>query len=118
MSQRLGLFRLSVPPAKAPKGSFDGLTALRALAEDTRARIVGSLLETPLDVSEISELLGVPQYNVSKHLRILREAGLLTVEKDGRRHLYALADGIRWRPKDRVLDLGFCLFKFEPSPSR
>jgi len=54
----------------------DCVVALRALGEDTRVRIVGLLLQSPLDVNEIAARLGVSQYNVSKHLRILREAGL------------------------------------------
>ena len=73
-------------------------------------------MDAPLDVSDITRLVGVSQYNVSKHLRILREAGLLQVEKTGRRHLYALAEGIRKRAAEgSVLDLGCCSFRFEPS---
>ncbi len=69
--------------------------ALRALGEDTRVRIVGLLIDEALDVGEISRRLGVSPYNVSKHLRILRDAGLLEVEKSGRTRLYALPDTIR-----------------------
>ena len=88
--------------------------ALRALAEETRVRIIGLLIAQPLEVGEISKQLGVSQYNVSKHLRILREAGLLEVEKDGRRHLYALPDAIRRRAAEgNVLDLGCCSFQFD-----
>ena len=57
-----------------------------------RVRIVGLLIDGPMDVSEIAKRLGVSQYNVSKHLRILREAGLLQVEKSGRQHRYALRE--------------------------
>ena len=88
--------------------------ALRALAEETRVRIIGLLIDQPLEVGEISKRLGVSPYNVSKHLRILREAGLLEVEKDGRRHLYALPDAIRRRAAEgNVLDLGCCSFQFD-----
>ncbi|MGH9160570.1 MAG: ArsR/SmtB family transcription factor [Vicinamibacteraceae bacterium] len=87
--------------------------ALRALGEDTRVRIISLLIEAPLDVSEISKQVGASPYNVSKHLRILREAGLLRVEKRGRRHLYALPDALRRRAADgNVLDLGCCSFQF------
>ena len=97
----------------------DCVVALRALGEDTRLRIVGLLLQSPLDVGEIAARLGVSQYNVSKHLRILREAGLLDVEKDGRVRRYALPDDIRRRAAaGSVLDLGCCSFQFErPRPS-
>ena len=90
----------------------DCVVALKALGEDTRVRIVGLLIDEALDVGGISKRLGVSQYNVSKHLRILREAGLLEVEKDGRKHLYALPDAIRRDAKDGVMDLGCCSFQF------
>jgi DNA-binding transcriptional ArsR family regulator len=92
----------------------DCVAALKALGEDTRVRIVGLLIDEALDVGQIARELGVSQYNVSKHLRILREAGLLEVEKDGRQHRYALADAIRQRAAEGgVLDLGCCSFQFE-----
>ena len=92
----------------------DCVLALRALGEDTRVRIVGLLIDEPLDVGEISRRLGVSPYNVSKHLRILREAGLLEVEKNGRTRLYALPDAIKGRATEGgVLDLGCCSFQFE-----
>jgi DNA-binding transcriptional ArsR family regulator len=95
----------------------DCIVALRALGEDTRARIVGLLIQKPLDVGQIAEQLGVSQYNVSKHLRILREAGLLEVEKSGRTRLYALSETIRSRATTGgVLDLGCCSFRFQGHP--
>jgi len=101
------------------QGGADCVVALRALGEDTRLRIVGLLLQSPLDVGEIAARLGVSHYNVSKHLRILREAGLLDVEKDGRVRRYALLDDIRRRAAaGSVLDLGCCSFQFEkPHPT-
>lgn len=63
---------------------FDGhdcVSALKALGEDNRVRIMGLLMDGPLGVCEIARRLGSTHYNVSKHLRILREAGLLEVEK-------------------------------------
>ena len=72
------------------------------------------LIQEPLDVGEISKRIGVSQYNTSKHLRILREAGLLEVEQHGRRRLYALSATIRRRAADGgVLDLGCCSFQFD-----
>ena len=92
----------------------DCVVALRALGEDTRVRIVGLLIDEALEVGEISKRLGVSPYNVSKHLRILREAGLLDVKKSGRKHLYALPAAIRGRAAEgRVLDLGCCRFQFQ-----
>jgi DNA-binding transcriptional ArsR family regulator len=103
------------PRQRATSLDPDCVVALKALGEDTRVRIIGLLMDAPLDVTEITTRVGVSQYNVSKHLRILREAGLLQVEKTGRRHLYALAEGIRTRAAEgSVLDLGCCSFRFEP----
>jgi len=94
--------------------SNDCVQALRALGEDTRVRIVELLIDNTLDVGEISKRLAVSQYNVSKHLRILRESGLLEVSKRGRQRLYALPDAIRRRAAEgHVLDLGCCSFQFE-----
>jgi DNA-binding transcriptional ArsR family regulator len=113
--QPVQLYRLR-PQARtvaAIPGS-DCVLALRALAEDTRVRIVGLLMTEALDVGEIARRLAVSQYNVSKHLRILREAGLLEVEKSGRTHLYALPETIRGRAMNGgVLDLGCCSFQFQ-----
>jgi len=90
------------------------VVALKALGEDTRVRIVGLLMDQALDVGAISRQLGVSQYNVSKHLRILREAGLLEVAKNGRTRLYALPETIRRRAAEgNVLDLGCCSFQFQ-----
>ena len=98
--------------------SHDCVTALRALGEETRVRIVSLLMERPRDVGAISDALGVSPYNVSKHLRVLREAGLLEVEKDGRQRLYALPDAIkREAAAGRVLDLGCCSFQFDGKAS-
>jgi DNA-binding transcriptional ArsR family regulator len=114
-SQAVRLYRLPHRDRTLPvvQGQ-DCVVALRALGEDTRVRIVGLLIDEALDVGEISKRLGVSPYNVSKHLRILREAGLLDVEKSGRKHLYALPHPIRGRAAtDRVLDLGCCSFQFQ-----
>lgn len=96
---------------------FDGrdcVSALKALGEDNRVRIVGLLMDTPLGVCEIARRLGTTYYNVSKHLRILREAGLLDVEKHGRERLYVVPGRIRRsRAHARVLELGCCSFRFD-----
>lgn len=119
-SQPVQLYRLPrVQRPVAVKPADDCVVALKALGEETRVRIVALLIDKALDVGEIADRVGVSQYNVSKHLRILREAGLLRLEKAGRRHLYALADGIRRRAKEgEVLDLGCCSFTFERSALR
>ena len=69
----------------------DCIAAVKALGEETRFRILRLLFKEQLSVNEISERLSASQYNVSKHLRIMREAGLLETEKSGKQRLYAVA---------------------------
>ena len=51
------------------------------------------LLERPRPVGEIVERLGLTQPGTSKHLRVLREAGLVQVRTDAQRRVYALEPG-------------------------
>ena len=64
--------------------------AFEVLAEPTRRRILDLLLERPHLVGELTEQLGLSQPGTSKHLRVLREAGLVQVRKDAQRRWYEL----------------------------
>jgi DNA-binding transcriptional ArsR family regulator len=64
--------------------------ALDVLAEPNRRRILDLVRDGPKPVGEIVDAIGLTQPGTSKHLRVLREAGLLEVRPDGRRRLYAL----------------------------
>lgn len=66
--------------------------AFSAIAEPRRRELLGVLAagEGTHDVSRLVELLGWPQPQVSKHLGVLRKAGLVNVAQDGRRRLYSL----------------------------
>ena len=88
---------------------------LKALADETRWNIVRALLSKAMTVSELTAALKVTQYNVSKHLRILREAGIIQTEKDGK-HLQCSVDATFRQQLARnknQLDLGCCTFRFE-----
>lgn len=61
------------------------------LAEPTRRRILDLLLERPRAVGELVEQLGISQPGTSKHLRVLREAGLVRVRQDAQRRWYEVA---------------------------
>jgi DNA-binding transcriptional ArsR family regulator len=97
---------------------FDCLDALKALSDRTRLRIVRVLLESPRSVNEIVEAVGASQYNVSKHLRVLRQAGITEVEPEGTRRLYAVAPTFRRKlaREGNVLDFGCCRFDFDKLP--
>ncbi|HSP41271.1 MAG TPA: metalloregulator ArsR/SmtB family transcription factor [Luteolibacter sp.] len=64
----------------------------RAFAEGTRLAIIQELKEGELTVSEIVERLTTSQANVSKQLKLLHDAGLLTRRKQGTQVLYQIAD--------------------------
>jgi len=66
------------------------ITTLNALAEPNRLHIVELLREGPLPVNEIVERLGLPQPLVSKHLRVLSQAGLVTVRRSAQQRIYQL----------------------------
>ena len=61
-----------------------------ALAEPARRRILDLLRERPRPVGELTAELGLSQPGTSKHLRVLREAGLVRVRRDAQRRWYEL----------------------------
>lgn len=69
------------------------MDALAALAEPTRRRIVDALRVRESGVSELVAALRMSQPAVSKHLRVLREAGLVAVEVRAQRRIYRLEPG-------------------------
>jgi len=93
------------------------ITALKALADRSRLRIVRTLLDQALTVNDLSERLGISQYNVSKHLRILREAGLVQATKMANRREYAIPSQFRGNSEGPgILDLGGLVFRFDTLP--
>ena len=65
-------------------------TTFELVAEPTRRRILDLLRERARPVGELVKLLDLSQPGVSKHLRLLREAGLVQVRRDGQRRWYEL----------------------------
>jgi DNA-binding transcriptional ArsR family regulator len=66
------------------------LATLPALADPTRFQIVEMLGAGERSAGEIERALKVSQPNASKHLRVLREAGLVRMRKDRQRRLYRI----------------------------
>lgn len=62
--------------------------AFNAVAEPRRREILNFLALQERPVSEIVEAMGWEQPSVSKHLRVLRDVGLVAMRRDGRRKLY------------------------------
>jgi DNA-binding transcriptional ArsR family regulator len=65
-------------------------TAWSALADPHRRAVLEFLRERPRAVGEIVDRLPLTQPGTSKHLRVLREAGLVSVRREGQRRMYAL----------------------------
>lgn len=81
-------------------------------------RIIRLLLRRQSEVGQISSSLGLSEYNVSKHLKILREAGLLKMCKRGKKHVYSVPACLKAHLKanSNILDLGCCTFNFDKPP--
>ena len=65
-------------------------TVFEALGEPSRLRIVELLRAGPQSVGDIAETLGIRQPQVSKHLRVLNESGIVAGEARARRRIYHL----------------------------
>jgi DNA-binding transcriptional ArsR family regulator len=89
---------------------------LKALSDETRWRIVHTLLQTErANVTDLVTQLEVSQPNVSKHVRILREAGIVVGEKEGNVLWCSVTPEFRGslKGKKKELNLGCCSFRFD-----
>jgi len=66
------------------------LEVLDVIAEPTRRRILDAVRETECSVNDLVERVGMHQPGVSRHLKVLRDAGLVEVRRDAQRRLYRL----------------------------
>lgn len=91
---------------------------MKALGDANRLRIIRLLMQGQRSVTEIGEAVHLTQYNVSKNLRILRQAGLVAQEKNRQQRLYSLAADFteHLAENKNVLDLGCCQFDFSKLP--
>src|SRR5215813_14895811 len=63
---------------------------LRALADESRRTLLEALTDGPATAGELAALLPIARPGVSRHLRVLREAGLVEVRKQAQRRVYSL----------------------------
>jgi DNA-binding transcriptional ArsR family regulator len=80
----MGMYNLVMARAATTTDTFN------AVAEPRRRQILDVLAGGERAVGELVEALAVPQPQVSKHLRVLREVGAVDVKHDGRRRVYRL----------------------------
>jgi DNA-binding transcriptional ArsR family regulator len=94
---------------------------LNALAAPERLRIVRFLRDGPHNVTEIARMLRVELVNVSHHVSVLRQAGIVRGRKEGRFVYYSLAPGVLQVDEEgegrEYLDLGCCRLEVPCGPS-
>ena len=81
---------------------------MRALADHSRRTMLDTLARGPATVNELAALLPIARPGVSRHLRILREAGLVDVRQEAQRRVYSfrpqpLAEIDEWLDRYRAL---------------
>lgn len=82
--------------------------ALRAIADENRRAMLETLARGPLTAGKLAELLPIARPGVSRHLRVLREAGLVDVRQEAQRRIYSirpepLAEVDEWLSRYRAL---------------
>src|SRR6516225_11917080 len=96
----------SLAPSGGDVGMSQLLAGLRAAAEPTRLRLLTLCAHGELTVSELTQILGQSQPRVSRHLKLLCEAGLLERFREGTHAFYTLAkDGEGARLGELLVDL-------------
>jgi len=87
---------------------------LKALANDQRLLVLCSLLNGPLSVGEINERVKLSQSALSQHLSVLREASLVTTDRQSQTIYYALSPG----PALQVMEILYAAFCEPAAPKR
>ncbi len=64
---------------------------LKALSHPKRLEIIQLIREHELKVSEVQEMLNLPQANLSQHLQVLRESGIVKTRREGKQIYYSIA---------------------------
>ena len=65
-------------------------TVLEAIAEPTRRRILDAIRDEERSVGDLVKIVGMHQPGVSRHIKVLRNVGLVEVRRDAQRRLYRL----------------------------
>jgi DNA-binding transcriptional ArsR family regulator len=93
-----------------------GNAAFAALADPTRRRVLEALASGPKPVGEIAAGLPVSRPAVSQHLKVLKDAGLVSDQADGARRIYAIDPqglGAMRSWLDQFWDVALAAFKAE-----
>lgn len=76
--------------SKPQEEKIDVVAFAKAIADDTRQQIMALCCCRRMNVGDIAREIGVTQPTASHHLAILRDAGLVTIEREGRETYYSL----------------------------
>ncbi len=87
---------------------FDPVLFAKAIADDTRQKIMSECCCCWLSVNEIVEKVGFSQPTISHHLAILRDAGLVNIREEGKQTFYSL------NQENIVVCCGQLMIKFAP----
>lgn len=92
---------------------IDCAAILKVLADQTRLAVVRQLIDGPQQVKELNAALQLEQSLLSHHLRVLRHAGIVTSQRDGKAVSYRLADHVSAPAQtESTLALGCCNLSF------
>ena len=105
--------------ARAKKNvSQDCAEVFRAVGDATRLEVLQILLAGPARVGELMERLRVEQSLLSHHLKVLRDAGLVVAEREGKHVRYRIAPAVHGEKQhDACIDLECCRVVFPAAPS-
>ena len=81
-------------PTLSPEQLERVAAIFKVLGEPTRLRILQSICDSPRHVNEIVDLTGATQANVSKHLSLLLQAGVLQRRRQGQRIFYGMRNSL------------------------
>jgi DNA-binding transcriptional ArsR family regulator len=95
------------------KSSNDCAKLLKTLAEPKRLSILRLLFTEAHCVQDIEKALSLPQYEVSRHLGVLRRAGLVEARRDAQRTYYQVHPNVRL--EGEILEFGCCRVDFKAS---
>ncbi len=96
------------------KSLYDWEKILKALADKSRLKIIQALMRQESSVNELANNLSMHNYNLSKHLKILEDNGLVDKRKKGINRICKISEDIQCFISDNkyILNLGCCKFEF------
>jgi ArsR family transcriptional regulator len=100
----------SVPAAQTAKSRARSAVLFHALSDETRLELLDRLRSGEQCVCDLQSLVGAAQSRLSFHLKVLRDAGLVTDRKEGRWSYYTIVPEVLAEVHDRVVSL-------RPSPA-